>query len=131
MEVEHKARGIKTAGFMMSDDNPFHKHSTLLAFAGAVAFVVAIGSLTHWTQLWTPVYVVGGLAALSFLARVFYGFKAAVELDAEPVAPGSAGSARRALFGQGANDRLVDAYNKLREGDPSEFELLAEEEETT
>jgi uncharacterized membrane protein YuzA (DUF378 family) len=119
---------------MMSDDNPFHKHSTLLGFLGAAVVVSIAGTLTHWNESLLIVDVVAGLAGLWVFSRLFYGFKASRVLDNPDETPSPViGPYDRWRGTQSENERLVQAYKKFLEGDSSEFERLAQaqEEETT
>jgi hypothetical protein len=95
----------------------------------AIVVVLALGSLTHWRSELIAVYVFAFPVSLVLLVRLFYGFRAARRVDMEAISPGSGWSRYDDLGGMPR--RLVDAYEKAQAGDPSEFEHLVEEEQSS
>lgn len=110
------------------NDNPFHRHSMLLALLAALVVLTTVGSLTHWRVEWIALYVIATPLSFLLFARLFYGFRASHALDREETSPGS-GWSRRDDLGQAMPNQLFDAYQKAQDGDISGLRHLAEEEE--
>lgn len=65
------------------------------------------------------------LASLWFFARLFYRFKESRKIDQAPVDADSVGTGRyRMWFGTDPSRRLGNAYERAREGDPTDLEEI-------
>ena len=111
------------------DDNPFHRHSNLLAAASALVIATAAGLLTRWRLELLAVPLLAFAVSFVLFSRLLYRRTAVTTRDSEPAPTDLVGDGPHAQYDiDETGYQLSRAYEKLQEGDPSLLERLAEQE---